>query len=53
MDLAIAYGTKIPELAAQVQEKIKTSVETMTGLIVKAVNVNIVSMNMEKAAAQE
>lgn len=53
VDLAIAYGTKIPELAAQVQEKIKTSVETMTGLIVKAVNVNIVSMNMEKAAAQE
>ena len=47
-DLSILQGTKIPELAAEVQEKIKTAVETMTGLAVKQVNVNIVSMNMEK-----
>ena len=52
VDLSIIHGTKIPELAAEVQEKIKTAVETMTGLAVKEVNVNIVSMNMEKAAKE-
>ena len=52
VDLSIQQGTKIPKLAAEVQEKIKNAVETMTGLAVKAVNVNIVSMNMEKAAKE-
>ena len=51
-ELSIVHGTKIPELAAQVQEKIKTAVETMTGLTVKQVNVNIVSMNMEKSVKE-
>ena len=49
VELSMMYGAKIPELAAAVQQKIKTAVENMTGLGVKAVNVNIVSMNMEKA----
>ncbi len=52
VELSIVHGTKIPELADEVQEKIKTSVETMTGLEVKQVNVNIVSMNMEKTVKE-
>ncbi len=52
VELSIVHGTKIPELASEVQEKIKTAVETMTGLEVKQVNVNIVSMNMEKAVKE-
>lgn len=52
VELAMSYGAKIPELATAVQQKIKTAVENMTGLSVKAVNVNIVSMNMEKTAKE-
>lgn len=52
VELSIVHGTRIPELASEVQEKIKTAVETMTGLEVKQVNVNIVSMNMEKAVKE-
>lgn len=52
VELSVIHGTKIPELAGEVQEKIKTAVETMTGLAVKQVNVNIVSMNMEKAVKE-
>jgi len=52
VELSIVHGTKIPKLAEEVQEKIKTSVETMTGLEVKQVNVNIVSMNMEKTGKE-
>ena len=52
VDLTVTYGTKVPELAEQVQQKIKTAVENMTGLSVKAVHVNIVSMNMGKVAKE-
>jgi uncharacterized alkaline shock family protein YloU len=52
VELTIVQGTKIPKMAAEVQEKIKTAVETMTGLAVKQVNVNIVNMNMEKTAKE-
>ncbi len=52
VELSIVHGTKIPELAGEVQEKIKTAVETMTGLEVRQVNVNIVSMNMDKTVKE-
>ena len=42
----IAYGYAIPEISEKVQEKIKTAIETMTGLSVKAVNVRIASVDM-------
>ena len=40
-DIAVMYGIKITEAAKQVQEKIKTAVENMTGLEVIAVNVEV------------
>ena len=52
VDLSILQGCKVPELAGQVQENVKAAIENMTGLSVKAVNVNIVSMNMEKSAKE-
>ncbi len=42
----IKYGYAIPEISAKVQEKIKTAIETMTGLEVNAVNVRIASVDM-------
>lgn len=47
--LNIAYGYAIPDISAKVQEKVKTAIETMTGLEVNAVNVRIVSVDMENS----
>lgn len=47
--LHIAYGYAIPDISAKVQDKIKTAIETMTGLEVNAVNVRIVSVDMENS----
>lgn len=45
--LVVDYGVKIPELAWNVQEKVKESVEAMTGLSVTAVNIHIEGINFE------
>ena len=42
----IAYGYAIPEISAKVQEKVKTSVENMTGLPVAVVNIRVASVDM-------
>ena len=44
--LNIAYGYAIPEISAKVQERVKTSVENMTGLTVAVVNIRIASVDM-------
>ena len=41
VSIIVEYGTRIPEVAFEIQTKVKKSVETMTGLKVSAVNVNI------------
>ncbi len=52
VDLSVKYGAKIPQLCDEIQKKVKTSVENMTGLTVKEVNVNVVGMNIEKTAKE-
>ena len=42
----IEYGYAIPDISTKVQDRVKTSVETMTGLNVGIVNVRIVSVDM-------
>ena len=42
----IAYGYNIPDISAKVQERIKTTIENMTGLTVALVNVRIASVDM-------
>ena len=44
--LNIAFGYAIPEISAKVQEKVKSSVENMTGLTVAVVNIRIASVDM-------
>ncbi|MGN0347845.1 MAG: Asp23/Gls24 family envelope stress response protein [Lachnospiraceae bacterium] len=50
VDLAIMleYGYNIPSISQKVQEKVKTAVESMTGLMVTDVNVRIAGVNMAK-----
>ena len=43
----IAYGYQIPKVYADVQDRIKSAIETMTGLNVTSVNVRIASVEIE------
>lgn len=44
----LEYGYSIPKVSAQVQEKVKSAIETMTGLEVSSVNVRIAGVNIDK-----
>lgn len=44
--LNIAYGYSIPEVSTKVQKKVKSAIETMTGLSVATINVRIASVDM-------
>lgn len=51
--LIIRLGFKIPEIAEQVQQKVKNALETMTGLTVVEVNVHITGVHVEKQSHKE
>ena len=44
MSLSVKYGYKIPDVIFKVQEKIKSSIETMTGLRVTQININVLNI---------
>lgn len=46
MSVIVEYGVKIPDVAWEIQDKVKSEVEAMTGLNVAAVNVSIDGVNM-------
>lgn len=45
--LNIKYGYNIPDTSQKVQEKVKTAIETMTGLEVADVNISIADVLLE------
>ena len=45
--LIVEYGYSIPAISQKVQEKVKSSIENMTGLEVADVNIHIASVDME------
>lgn len=48
INLSIKINYKIKEVAEEVQQKVKSTVETMTSLTVGKVDVNVVSVAVEK-----
>lgn len=50
LDLAIVveYGARIPDVAWEIQEKVKSEVEAMTGLDVTAVNISVEGVSVVK-----
>ena len=48
LSLNIRYGSNIPSVSEQVQEKVSTAIENMTGLTVLDVNVKIAGVNMDE-----
>lgn len=51
--IIVEYGAKIPEVAWEIQESVKNAVETMTGLNVVEVNINVQGVNIEKESKEE
>ena len=46
--VVVEYGVKIPEVAQKVQEDVKRSVETMTGITVSSVNIHVQNVMIPK-----
>lgn len=47
MNINMNYGFNVPETCGEIQEKVKTAIETMTGLEVSEVNIKISNVVME------
>ncbi len=46
--IIVKYGVRIPELAWEIQEEVKNSIESMTGLMVDKVNIHIEGVNFDE-----
>jgi uncharacterized alkaline shock family protein YloU len=53
INIAIKFGYKISEITLDVQKKVKSAIEMMTGLKVVEVNVNVNGINFEKEKKQD
>lgn len=47
VNIIVEYGTRIPDIAFEIQNRVKTAVETMTGLKVEEVNVHVQGVNTD------
>ncbi len=50
--IIVDYGVRIPDVAWEIQNKVKKSVEEMTGLIVKKVNIHVQGVKVEKEVVE-
>lgn len=48
MTMIINYGAKIPEVTVEVQKKVKSSVEMMTGLEIVSINIHVTGIHFNK-----
>ncbi|MBP3887055.1 MAG: Asp23/Gls24 family envelope stress response protein [Cellulosilyticum sp.] len=48
LGVVVKYGAKIQKICKEAQEKVKNSVETMTGLNVVSVNIHVVGVQFDK-----
>lgn len=46
--IIVEYGSRIPDIAWEIQNKVKTAVENMTGLKVLEVNIHVQGVNLPK-----
>ena len=53
VNIVVEYGTRIPDLAFEIQNRVKKSVENMTGLKVTEVNVHVQGVSIEAEKKQE
>lgn len=48
LSIIVEYGSSLVEVTRNTQEKVKSAVETMTGLEVNEVNIKVAGVNVEK-----
>ncbi len=53
VNIIVEYGTRIPDVAFEIQNRVKKAVETMTGLKVVAVNVHVQGVNAQSQNNEE
>ena len=53
VNIIVEYGSRIPDIAFDIQNRVKTAVEGMTGLKVVAVNVHVQGVNTESSDPKE
>ncbi len=53
VNIIVEYGTRIPDVAFEIQNKVKKAVETMTGLNVVEVNVHVQGVNTNNAVSDK
>lgn len=51
--IIVEFGARIPEVAWNIQEKVKTAVQTMTGLNVVEVNIHVQGVNFDKEVKKD
>ena len=53
VNIIVEYGVRIPDVAFEIQNRVKKAVESMTGLKVVEVNVHVQGVNTEAREEQE
>lgn len=53
VNIIVEYGTRIPDVAFEIQNRVKKAVETMTGLKVIETNVHVQGVNTDNQGTQE
>ena len=51
--IIVEYGARIPDIAWEIQNKVKTVVENMTGLKVVDINIHVQGLNLTKEEKKE
>lgn len=53
VNIIVEYGVRIPDVAFEIQSRVKKAVESMTGLNVVEVNVHVQGVNAEKGRKED
>lgn len=51
--ILVEYGARIPDVAWRIQEKVKVSVENMTGMNVSAINIHVQGISFDKVKEEK
>ena len=53
VNIIVEYGSRIPDVAFEIQNRVKKAVESMTGLKVEEVNVHVQGVNTDTANTEQ
>ena len=53
VNIIVEYGVRIPDVAFEIQNRVKKAVETMTGLNVTSVNVHVQGVNIPEEKEEQ